>query len=316
MLVVLIAVGVSGGGAMLQAFIGRKEIPGRLEELARRRNGLMFRAGSRTSSFVEIREDAVHISVRPSGGIFGLSATWTAELEDPGVVFRIFPRRAAVLFSNKVLTGDRDFDRLFLMDGDDPDMVRRLWTSKARAILIKRFPDCRMSGSAATGVIELVHGKQFPGADVLVSGVDLLLEMVRADPYGLRVLRNLEGARRDPGRGRRLPGVVMDSPGKIRVAPEWVDGRTSTGARGDVAAALEPDAVRVADGVVLDATEADGLPGDARHQLPMLGTARVEWTQLEATVRWTAVETDPQRLQAAVDILRVLGRPPAAGVFR
>jgi hypothetical protein len=313
-LFLLIAVGVGGGSAMLQGLINRRDIPGRLEELARRRNGLMFRADSPSSSFVEVRGDAAHITVRPSGGLFGFSVGWTAELEDPGVVFRISPWSSAVPFSRRVATGDREFDALFQTSGDDPDTVRRVLTSRARAILVKRLLACGMSGSATE--IQLWCAKEFPSADVLVSGVDLLVEMARADPYGLRVLRNLKGATRDPGRGQRLPGVVLEGPGRIRVGPRSSDAGTSTRARGDGFAALAPGVVRVEGGAVLDATEAEELPGDARHALRLLGTARVEWTRLEATISWPAIETDLERLQAAVDILRVLGRPQGAGVFR
>ena len=111
------------------------------------------------------------------------------------------------------------------------------------------------------------------------AGIELLAEIATADPFGFAALRALPGA------------TFIDSPPPCHVALAVVDGYPRSG---DVAR----------------------LPPGGRGMLERLGTAVVRCGDDCCMVTWARIETDHERLQAGIDLLRTLAYTPSQGVYR
>ena len=124
--------------------------------------------------------------------------------------------------------------------------------------------------------------------------VAFALELAAADRYGLDVLRALPGAVFRPPTAERAAGVELAGPSPIRL-----------------------EAVRRGELVVTRATIEQGVLPDPQPDLAALGPVTLAGDRTGAvTLTWPAIERDPARLTAAIELLRQLGGAPHGGAYR
>lgn len=216
---------------------------------------------------------------------------WRAKVPPPGTTrFKVYPE-GFVSFATKVFH-DRDtvvgvdaFDNAFMVKGEEPAAVRKLWTYELASAMVEHYPDGGVHGEGDT--IELVFPHELTTVEDVMRGVKLVVGLARADLYGIAVLRGL------PEAITTASGAVeINGPGEIRIGPH----RTADGVVTRVWATVEDDPARA-------------LPS-------AVGPATLDRTGIQMTITWPTIEEDPQRLTAAIEFLRSLVREPSQGVFR
>ena len=276
-----------------------------IEEVARRR-GASLVPEERGSGWIglELTEDGIHLRVLKDRGEFTTAfVTWRARPLPPGTIeFEIQPltRHITARFQDD-----------FAIEGDRRTLAR-IWGPSEARLMLRFFASGRLSGHRDRIELRQRVGRVSP--EWVEAGLDLVLRLARSDPFGLRELRELAGAR--DSTGGDLPGVVIDGPFPISIGPVQLEGRTVTEARAELSTTVEPGELAVEADRPLRGPALHDLPAHAVEQLGRIGSAHVDWTRREAVIRWHEIEGDRRRLESAIEFLRILGRPPARGVFR
>ena len=286
-----------------------------LSRVARSRGG---RSGTTRAAFeiAGVRIDVIlelDAMVQPWAPI----STWKAALPAPGTArFKLFPRSEKSLASialglDEIETADRAFDDHFVMRSPAPAHVRALWTEALRALALHQFRTATLSSTGAE--LELrVRGVAHTVANV-ERGIELLLAIARVDVFGLDVLRSLPDAVLAPS---EQPGVYVKGPGAIWIGLHEASRHVRvTRARGDASGLAPFPPLRVALDRT-DAAELAPLPERLRARARELGDARIENAGGEVSITWDEIERTPERLVAAIELLRGLAGGPSLGVFR
>lgn len=268
-----------------------------LRTIAERRRGTLDTGGWFGNPLVDIDlSDGVEIRISMWSTKHGKFTEYSVTLPSPGLpAFDLEPpgvldRITQALGTQDITTGDHDFDQAFVLEGRDAGAIRRVWRSARTRRLAVAYRSSRLKceGSRMRLLQPVIES-----VEQVETGIDLLLELARCDPYAFAVLDELpEGDVHSTAGGfheAELPG-----PSRIRIGPLQRDGIVRSCAR---TAAL------------------GALPPDAETQVTALG-ATLEQTDAEVRIWWPSVEDDVRRLTAAADLLRRLASGPALGVFR
>ena len=158
------------------------------------------------------------------------------------------------------------------------------WTRDRRPLL----HSVTIRGYPATLVLRRAHWRVL-SVDALETDLSMALDVASLDVYGLAVLKQLPDATFHAG---SEPCVTIAGPGEIRIGLRRVGEELRTYARCAIASDRPSADVLAALGATLE-----------------VGTERL-------TLAWPAIERDPKRLVAAIELLRSLARAPSLGVFR
>jgi len=212
-----------------------------------------------------------------------------------------------------VLGTDPAFDEQFVIKCDEPALVRRLWTAPARESMSLRFHRARVESNGDT--IELIEAGLYDDAGRLRGAFELITLLIDQDLYGGPALRALAGpgCTRDP-RGR--PVAAVETPARVTVRAEDVDGHLATVARLDQPASIDPVTLRIEEGGHAEpAARARALPQTARSHLRAVGASTLTVDGDGARLVWPTVQTDPAPLQAGAALLGAL-TTAGEGVYR
>jgi hypothetical protein len=221
-----------------------------------------------------------------------------AHLPRPGSVqFKITPshvgsRLTRLLGAQDVEIGHPEFDAIFVVKTRDEAVLRRLWTTDRARKMFLVFDTTQVD---CDGEVLHMLEPRIESVEQIAAGVELLLDLARADPFGLSVLRRLPEA--SLAVTERFPYAVVPGPHPIHIGPIERDGHTVTCARTAATASGQP-------------------PPAATGLLAALGEGKLEIGEAETRVCWPAIEDDPRRLVAAIDLLRLLVTGPSLGAFR
>jgi len=214
---------------------------------------------------------------------------WTVrvDLPPPGAPkFDIRPSLVAALVGNRV-----QLPYGVAAHTPDPEETRALF-SDDRCHTLRGYLDGAEVRSDGEAIIIVQPSHVSPA--LIPPAVAFALELAAADRYGVDVLRALPGAVFRPPTAKRGAGVELAGPSPIRVA-----------------------AVRRGDLVVTQASIEQGVLPDPRPDLTALGPVTLAGDRTGAvTLTWPAIERDPARLTAAIELLRQLGGAPHGGAYR
>jgi len=228
-----------------------------------------------------------------------------------GVLSRLTGRRRA---GTVVLGGDREFDRTFVVRGQEPAVLRALWTPWARHRMYESFQEARVESDGAT--VTLIEHRLYRDAERVEEALDLIIELVTHDPFGRAALRQVAGAGAGWDRDGR-PQAVVEVPVPVTLRAEEVGGRLRTVARRGDDGGLPALELEIDDrGDTEPAGLAGKLPAAARAHLRAARPGTLIIEPGAARFVWTTVETRAARLQAGAQLLGGLGGGGAAGVYR
>jgi hypothetical protein len=242
--------------------------------------------------------DKIRVEITLWSSKHGSFTEYWAHLPPPGSVeFKITPshvgsRLTRLLGAQDVEIGHPEFDAIFVVKSPDEVTLRRLWTTDRARKMFLVFAGMPIDCDGQ--VLHMIEPR-IESEEQIADGVEFLLDLARADPFGLRVLRRLPEATLVAN--ARFPYAVVPGPQPIHVGPIARDGRSVTCARTAAVATGQP-------------------PPAAGALLAALGGGKLEITDAETRVCWPAIEDDPRRLVAAIELLRLLVTGPSMGVFR
>ncbi len=267
-----------------------------LRTVAERRNGSFDPGGWFGNPRVEIRHgDGIEIRVSMWSTRNSRCTEYLANIPAPGLpICKVSPTSFSasvgrVFGFQDIDVGVESFDRAFMVKGDDPEVVKRLWPNARALEMVFAFASSQLECDHAT--IKLTR-PLIEGVEQVERDLDLILDLARSDPYGLNVLGDLpEASLRHTD---RFLQVELPGPSRITIGPVDQGGVVRTCAR----------------------TAAMGaVPDDAETLVTAVG-ATLEQTEHELRLWWPGIEADPRRLTAAADVLRRLASGPQLGVFR
>lgn len=240
-----------------------------------------------------VTHQGVAITVSMWDGKNGSGTAWEAPATT--AAFKVYPHGLSSsvgksLFGTQdIEVGDEEFDRIFMVKGDDPPLVRRAWSGDACALMRSRFATSRIVSRGDE--IRLDERRLVDSPDELADGIELIGKLAARDLYGVSALRRLDGAsyyRETP------PYVIVRGAADIKIGPVTTAAGTVTRA-----------------GCLADTDSADPDP----DKLAAIGaTFARDGQRLQIT--WPGIETSAARLTGAIDLLRELTRAPPVGVFR
>lgn len=275
-LVGLLAVGL-GAAAIRVAARQRRQLHALMSSVAASRGGVTSDPGWFPEPTLHLIREGLQLRVEMDVGRADRGLTrWRARLTAPGTV-------------RFTLSGST-------LDAHDPACARRVVTS---GMMMSLLNDLRGGRIASTGREVVLVWHDLPtSAEQIERGIDLLVEIAAADPFGLDALRSLPGAAYRASE-TALPHVELEGPGDVTIGPIWQDGRVLTRARAHAG------------------SEGEGITIDPRFTSAALRLGgELCRSDRELAITWPGIETDPQRLEGAVELLRGLGSPPSMGVFR
>lgn len=275
-------------------------------------------------------EALVRLSLRAHGGvedalIVTLSARWPVpagpELRviAEGLLESVLKEWGAM---QDVIVGQRDFDEQYVVHARDEAAMRAAWSPRAREIMVARAPRFVRSDGRE---ISTEAGGDSPEA--VGDLVELMAELAGADLFGVSALRALPGAvyhgPTGPLEARTPPRVEIEAPGsreRVRIEPAAViDIVARPVTRASITASEEKAAWSVgvrASGELEGATEGLPLPEGLNRHLWGVGAGTLAQEGRTVSFTWSAVETDPARLGAAVELLALFARPLSQGAYR
>jgi hypothetical protein len=245
----------------------------------------------RLGVIVDERADGVHL-MKDGVRVLPDWPRYSAEPAAPGLPrFRMYPE-GFVSFMGKALgrvdieVGVKDFDLNFMVRGDEPELVRSIFTDDMCREIMHRFTGYEL---VSTGDRLVLHagGVDYYETDSDVThdaAIELLFAIGATDVYGRDLLRALPEATYCDG---PLPYVQIAGPGDIRVGFARDDDTLVTEAR---AALL-----------------------DGKYLIPGTTITRDGPTLV---IRWPHVVRDPATLVSAIEYLRSHASGPHDGVFR
>lgn len=290
---------IAGAGVVVAVATARADKRRRvamLRHVGERRSGTLDTGGLFGNPQLHIRfHDGVELTISMWSARHGRYTEYNAILPPPGLPeCKVSPaglagRMGRALGVQDIHTNNDAFDAAFIVKGDDEVLVRRLWSRKRAQTMTLAFPTSRLE---CGGVRAMLLQPVIESVEQVETGIDLILELARSDPYGQGVLGDLPEA--EVKHGDRFLEVELPGPSPIRIGPAEREGGVRTCAR----------------------TVAIGsLPPGAETQVTALG-ATLEQTEQELRIWWPSIETDVRRLTAAADLLRQLASGPSLGVFR
>jgi hypothetical protein len=290
---------IVGGAVALTVATARSDKRRRvkiLRAVAERRRAELDTGGWFGNPLLSLRlHDGIRLRISMWSTKHGRYTEYAAALPPPGLpACKVVPvsltgRVGKALGAQDIEIEDGTFNQAFIVKGDDPAVVRRLWSrpyaqDMALAFTTSRLECDERSIKLLQPIIESVGQVEL--------GIDLVLDLARADPYGQHVLGELPEA--SIKHGDRFVEVELPGPSRVRVGPVERAGIVRTCVR---TSAVGP------------------LPDEAETQVTALG-ATLQQTEHELQIWWPSVETDMRRLTSAVDVLRRLAGAPSLGVFR
>lgn len=214
---------------------------------------------------------------------------WTVRVEapPPGLPkFDIRPSLVGALVGNRV-----QLPYGVVAHSSEPEDTRALFTSE-RCHTLRGYLDQAEVRSDGEAIIIVQPAHVAPA--LIPPAVGFAIELATAERYGLDVLRALPGAEVRAPTAERAAGVELAGPSPIRL-----------------------EAIRRGDRVVTQASIEQGVLPDPRPDLTALGPVTLAGDRTGAvTLTWPAIERDPARLTAAIDLLRQLGGAPHGGAYR
>ncbi len=225
------------------------------------------------------------------------------------VVPGVGPRTEHVFAGQDIVLGaDDDFDRRYIVRGQDPLLLRRMWSAEACRALFA-VPGATVVGSPDGFDLER-RGEAITTGE-LERGLELIAALDAGDLFGVEALRALGGYQPPAGRfGERQPPFASPpGPGEVTVLPVCVRGAAVT----RVVAAGRSE--RVGDGgrlAALDLTAA-GIPAELARRA---GDANLTQTDSELSLTWPQIVRDVAVLRAGVELVRGLLRAPSQGPYR
>ena len=225
------------------------------------------------------------------------------------VVSGVSPRTEHAFAGQDLVVGaDDDFDDRYIVRGQDPLLLRRMWSAEAcRALLA--IPGATVVGSPHGFEIER-RGEALTTGE-LERGLELVAALDAGDLFGIEALRALGGYQAPAGRfdERQPPCASPPGPGEVTVVPVFVRGAAVTRA---VAVGRSE---QVGDGgplVDLDLTAA-GLPAGLPRRV---GDGELAQVSGELWLTWPQIVRDVAALRAGVELVRGLLRAPPEGPYR
>lgn len=209
-----------------------------------------------------------------------------------------------------VIGVDQRFDREFRVQGQDPVLLRRIWTADAcRALFALRAP-------RVEGTLEEIRVRAQPSRDAPAPrerGLELLAALDRGDPLGLDLLEGWGGGvfTAPGGSFHKLIPPVMRVPGALEIlaGPIYIGGAAVTGLK----------APGRADPVILGrdlrnmrAAEL-GVPAGLHERV---GAARFEQRGDHLHLLWYQIVRRAAVLDAGIETMRALLRGPRFGPYR
>jgi len=221
-----------------------------------------------------------------------------------------------------VVVGQRDFDAQYVVHARDEAAMRAAWSPRARQIMVARAPRFVRSDGR-----EISMEAEGDSPEAVGDLIELMAALATADLFGVSALRALPGAAyrepTGPYEARTPPRVEIEAAGtreRVRIEPAAVTeivARPVT--RASITASVEKAAWSVgvrASGELEGATEGLPLPEGIHHHLWGVGAGTLAQEGRTVSFTWSAVETDPGRLGAAVELLALFARPLPGGAYR
>jgi len=312
-LIKLVIAGLVAVPATIMWMMERRRRGDVLDAVAARRNGEVETHEGNRRLTVEV--DGICITVHQYSRMGRPWTCWQAFARRPRrAAFDIYP--TSFLFhsgesygARVIVFKDRDwFHTAFEVKGDDEGLVKRMWNEANLRKMFGQYRTSRIYGDEHS--IQLSRPEAISDDVDVERGIDFVVALAKLDLYGKSALRAIADAKLHEGDG--LPYALTAGPASVRVGPIEVAGTTYTSASTVVGADVKFE-LEIRDG---GASNLEPLPQAARGHVASIGRARIVANHGDATVRWHHIETDPERLGAAIELLRTLAQPPSQGVFR
>ncbi len=218
------------------------------------------------------------------------------------------PTEHAFAGQDIVIGVDDGFDQRYVVRGQDPLLLRRMWSADAcRALLA--IPGASVVGSR--GGLEIERRGEALSTDELERGLELVAALDACDLCGAEALRALGGYQPPAGPfdEREPPRSTPPGPGEVTVLPVYVRGAAATRAVAVGQSAMIGDGGPLAG---LDLAAA----GIADEIVRRTGDAVLVQSDGELTLTWPQIVHDVAALRAGVELVRGLLRAPSQGPYR
>lgn len=218
------------------------------------------------------------------------------------------------------LGDDPAFDDRFMVKCDEPEAVRRAWTTRAQALMLTHFEDCRVDGKAEE--LCFIGLGAWLDRDRLGRLIELLDELGRVDFYGHGVLAGLEEARFEPVSGpwdeREPPRATIAEQGRqVVLAPTLGDHRHEVLLRATLANERPLPSFCATLGVDHPSELPEGvLNADTTPLIEHLSGATLWVTPEQLCLTIGADDADSSTLRTAARLLVQLANPVSGGAFR
>jgi hypothetical protein len=186
----------------------------------------------------------------------------------------------------RIKVGHRPFDKRYLVKGDQPAVVRRLWTDATIAEMLYWFRAYFDLTSDKRWVSLVMHRVILTHVPTMLAAIDLVVELANRDFYGVNALKDLGSMATGPN---GWPSAELDTGIRVVVGAEERDGKLVMAAR----ASVDVETIEIVNGR-FDAL----LP----HHALEVGTGTLSKTGFV----WRDLELDPARLRAGAQLLGAL----------
>lgn len=211
--------------------------------------------------------------------------------------------------------GVAEFDRIFVVKGDDVAAVRRVWTPRCIELMLTSFQKATLVSKA--GHLKLTMAVIWDSEAVMRAAIALVSELAARDVFGERALRAIADAEIVHPSGSR-PHAELALPARVVIQAEdaGTDLVMVARAGAEVGAALDPLDLTVTGGTVLDAERANVLPQAAHVVLREVGTGQLVRDADGVRFSWSTLELDPARLHAGARLVGAVASAHAGAAYR
>lgn len=218
------------------------------------------------------------------------------------------PNEHAFAGQDIVIGVDAGFDERYVVRGQDPLSLRRMWSADACRALMS-IPGASVVGSPRG--LEIERRGEALTTDELERGLELVAALDACDLFGADALRALGGYQPPDGRfdEREPPRSSPPGPGEVTVLPVCVRGAAVTRAVAVGYNAWIEEGGRLQE---IDFAAA-GISGELVRRA---GDAVLEQAAGELSLTWPQIVRDVSTLRAGVELMRGLLRAPSQGPYR
>lgn len=212
--------------------------------------------------------------------------------------------------------GNHNLDYALTIKGSPPELVKTVFLSDADGLLsfVKQRNGTlpQSDGVELTSSLPLITDERDRDLGYIENLVDLLSKMASADLGGLEALRAIPEAS-DIARDGVAVGVVVQAPAAVEFLPLWQEGGFQSRARASLARSIVPGTASCADAAAVKELSKMSNVG---AKLKSLSEATLIVDAKHASLIWSGIEEDPERLVAAAEFLSRVCAPTGDGAYR